>query len=384
MNAKLLRIGVDARLIALRRGMGNYIYHLLSEFARLDVQHSFVLYVDSTEAIDVIPPSARFCIRMISRTSYPVWEQVQMPRQLASDSVDLIHSPANTAPVYVPKGVMPVLTVHDIMYLLPATTIPNSSSVYQRLGRAYRSWIVPHVARRAEAIITVSQHSRRDIIQRLRLAPERVKVIYEAPGKVYAQPAAINHDENVRMRYKVDHPYVFSLGALDPRKNTMRVIEAFARFITLTSQPYILVISGLNHTGMHAFGRAAATAGVSQYVRLLGFVSEPDLAALYRGASMLAYPSLYEGFGLPVLEAMACGVPVISSNVSSIPEVAGDAALLIDPYDIAALTQAMSQLATDFSLRDMLIARGQRRAAQFSWTRAALETIDIYEKVAGV
>jgi glycosyltransferase involved in cell wall biosynthesis len=172
------------------------------------------------------------------------------------------------------------------------------------------------------------------------------------------------------------------LGASDPRKNTARVIEAFAALRNGATDRRQLVVAGLSPAAQNDFSNHAAGLGILDDVCLLGFVAEEELVLLYNMAQVVVYPSLYEGFGLPVLEAMACGAPVITSNVSSIPEVAGDAAILIDPTDTAALVQAMTRLADDEVLRRELIARGELQVSKFSWRRAAQETLAIYEEVA--
>ena len=278
------------------------------------------------------------------------------------------------------------LTIHDVMYLLPQGQLPTSPSLYQRLGRHYRRWVVPKAARRADLIVTDSQFSRRDILQylgrSLSTSAAAIQVVTLAAAAEYGPQLP----ENVALglaQLKVRPPYILGLGAIDPRKNTARLIEAFAQLKNRTQK---LVVTGLDPSAQTYFGKLAQQYGLNlgNDVILLGFVSERELATLYTGATLLLYPSLYEGFGLPVLEAMACGTPVIASNTSSIPEIAGEAALLIDPTDITAMSNAMQRLIDAPSLRQQLIESGRVRASQFNWQFSAKLMLTLLSKVVGL
>ena len=379
-----LRIGIDARLAAYRRGMGNYIHSLLRELARLPTEHQFVLYVDGAEAAAAVPDGGRFSIRRLRPGLYPLWEQVLLPARAACDRLDVLHSPANTAPLCLPRRTRLVVTIHDVMYLLPRAQVPLPRTLYQRLGRQYRRWVVPRVARRAGRIISDSACSKTDTLQRIAVRPEGISVIYLSPSPRFRRLTEQERSESLAAIPGVEpgRPTIVHLGASDPRKNTERVLHAFAALKARASGEHQLVVAGLSPAAQIAFAKVADALAVRNDVRLLGFVAEDELVSLYNMAEMVVYPSLYEGFGLPVLEAMACGAPVITSNSSSIPEIAGDAALLVDPTDGEALAQAMIRLAGDEPLRRSLIARGTTQIAKFSWQRAARETLAVYEEVA--
>lgn len=377
---RTLTIAIDARLLRLRRGIGNYIHALLHEYAQLEFPHRVIAYIDKPETASELPVDPRISVKVITPEFYPFYEQYALPRRVMKDNVDVLHCPANTAPLRIPSSVKLVLTIHDVMYLLPPAVLSESPSLYQRMGRRYRAWIVPRVARMAERIITVSCYSKQDILDRIQADANRVKVIHSGIGEDIRR-SAVRVIEGVTRRHAITSPYVFALGASDPRKNTATVIQAFAKFFT-TCPLHMLVISGLSSAERRRFAQQALSLGLSARVRLLPFVSREELIALYSGAEMFVYPTIYEGFGFPVLEAMACGTPVITSSVTSMPEVAGEAALFVDPGDVEALAEAMRLLATTPRLRDESIAKGLQRAKMFSWRRAALETLQVYEAAA--
>lgn len=376
-----LRIGIDARLVTYRRGMGNVVFHLLHALSELGSDHHYMLYVDDPEAKRFLPDSPQFTMRVLRPSLYPLWEQLLLPLAAAGDRIEILHCPANTGPLGLSASISMVLTVHDVMYLLPTSQIPASSSLYQRLGRAYRRAVVPTAARRATAVMTDSEHSRRDLVSLVGPPPGLLTVVPLAPGSAYWSTADPVTLAAVLSEYGLDRPFVLALGAVDPRKNTTRVIEAFAEVRRRVTEPILLAVVGLPPAGRARYEQIAADLGVADAVRWAGFVPEEHLAALYGAAELLAYPSLYEGFGLPVVEAMACGTPVVTSPVGSIPEVAGDAALMVDPKDTGALAATIQRLLVSPQLRQDLVARGRERLRLFSWDRAARMTLAVYERV---
>ncbi len=380
-DMRSLVVAMDARLVVYRRGMGTFIYNLLFSMAELSHEFSLLLYVDDPQAARFVPRDSRFSVVVLAPKLYPVWEQISLPLAVARDGVDVLHCPANTAPLRLPSRVKLVLTIHDVMYLLPGSVLPASPSLYQRLGRQYRRCVVPPAARRAAAVITDSQHSGRDIETHLGLPMDKVRVIYGAANAACGEISEASLLSSVRMRYGLDRPFLLALAAVDPRKNTGRIIEAYSRFRQKEIGKYQLVLVGLTPSGQVPFRKLAQALGVADEVIMAGFVSEEDLVALYNAAEMLVYPSLYEGFGLPVLEAMACGTPVITSPTGSLPEVAADAALMVNPLDVDEIAGAMQHLASDAVQRQDLIAKGHAQVKKFSWRQAAIETLKVYESV---
>jgi len=376
-----MRIGIDARTLTNRRGIGNVVFHLLQGLSKIPYDCTYVVYVDDPKANELIPNDPRFSTKVIWPKIYPVWEQLSLPFSVMQDQLDVLHCPGNSAPTFLPGRVKLVLSINDVMFMFPTSKLPKSPSWYQRIGREYLNYIVPIVAKRAAAITTISLSSRDDILQYIDVSPDRISVIWLAANQACRIIPDIALLNAVRTKYNLKNPFILALGALDPRKNTAIILKAFAEFRQQFNGQIMLVIISLSANGMGGFHRLAEELGIADKVLLIGFVSEDDLVALYNAAELLVYPSLYEGFGLPVLEAMACGTPVITSSCGSIPEIAGDAAVMVDPHDAGEIAAAMMGVLTDQVMYRNLVAKGRGRAELFSWQRAAEETFVVYQAV---
>jgi len=304
------------------------------------------------------------------------FEQVAMPRAGAGCAV--IHYPYFAGPLYAPAPV--VMTIHDVIPLI----FPEYQSP---LVRAYNRLIVA-AARRAAAIIADSEHSRHDIVTIMGIPPDRVHVVYLAADEGFAEDAGSQRQSVIRQRYGLPSEYILYTGGLSRHKNVEMLLRSFARALPAMDRPCTLVIAGEVHgrnpaifPDLHAI---AARLGprLQAAVRFLGRVPDEDLPALYSGAMAFVYPSRYEGFGLPPLEAMACGVPVICSRAASLPEVVGDAAWLVDPDDEQALAEALLRLLSDEQARNDLRRRCLAQAKRFSWASTIRATVAVYERVA--
>ena len=285
--------------------------------------------------------------------------------------LDVVHDPTGALPLLL-TGAARVVTIHDaIPYVYPQTSTRLDWLIYH-------VWL-PLAVRQADAVITVSEQSRKDILTHLPVLPERVVVVSEAADRRFhpMEPAEV---APILRTYDVQQPYILYVGALESRKNLPRLLEAYA-LLREWSPQWRLVIVGARKWKFSPIFDAVQRLGLETHVTFTGYVEDEHLPALYAGADLFAFPSLYEGFGLPVLEAMACGTPVVTSNASSLPEVAGDAALLVDPYDVEQIAQAMWLVLSQPALAAALREKGLARAAQFSWERTARETIAVYERV---
>lgn len=288
--------------------------------------------------------------------------------------LDLIHDPNGIAPFLGPAlGARRVVTIHDAFaYVHPET--------HNRLDNWRYRWQLPMAARRSDAIITVSECSRRDITHYLGLTGQPV---YTVPEGIDAQFRPVEDGAGRRAlleRYGIRQPYLFYVGGINARKNIARLFEAFAQ-IQPRYPELKLVIAGKRQWRTGEIDAAFQRLSLSEHVHFTGYVADHDLPALYSAARLFVFPSLYEGFGLPPLEAMACGTPVITSNSSSLPEVTGDAALLIDPFDVSSLAEAICRVLDDAELAADLRRRGQQQAARFGWPRTAHETAQIYHRL---
>jgi len=378
-----MRIGIDARFaVHNRRGIGNYTLGLISHLAELDHENEYLLYVDSDDHDHVLSTRENFRARKIGRANYAGWEQLLLPARAKEDRIDVLHCTGNTAPILLDRRIRLVVTIHDMMYLKTGSILPRSASLYQRLGRVYRGVIVPRGARHAARVVTVSHFSKEEILRHLPfLQDEDVVVIYEAGNNMYRPLDRNDAARQVRRRYGISGDYILSLGGIDPRKNTRLIVKSFLELKRRDTISERLLVVGVPKSAQSMFFDHADSSACRGEVVFLDFVSEEDLLLLYNGATVFVYPSLFEGFGLPPLEAMACGTPVISSNTTSIPEIVGDAALLIDPTDGDGLKIVLSDLLHDRRLCEQLTRRGFDRVRQFSWRKTAAETLAVYESV---
>jgi len=298
-----------------------------------------------------------------------------LPRSALRAVADLIHTPAFRLPLQ--SKVPVVTTIFDaILFVFPR--------FFRLRDRLTLGMYLRASNRCAAHVITISEQSRKDIQHYLGISRERISVTYPAAASIFRPVVAVDV-ASVLARYGVTSPYILSVGTLEPRKNLARVIEAFAdlRHRRVVSPQLKLVLVGRRGWLEHPIFATVRRLELEEHVHFTGYVAEGDLPALYSGASVFVYPSLYEGFGIPPLEAMACGCPVVTSNCSSLPEVVGDAALQADPNDVMQITQAMERVLTDEALAQEMRQKGLRRAEQFSWRRCAEETIAVYRQVVG-
>jgi glycosyltransferase involved in cell wall biosynthesis len=299
--------------------------------------------------------------------------QAQISREVRKNSLEITHDPTGVAPIQLAAGGK-VTTIHDVIPFI----YPETSTTLDWL--IYRFWL-PLAVRRLDAIITVSTQSKEDIVRFLPVDEDKITVVPLAAGGAY-RPLAGNEVAAALQKYEISKPYILYVGSLESRKNLPRLLEAYAQ-LRRWSEQWTMVIVGARKWKYAPIFETVQRLGLEPYVDFTGYVEEEDLPALYNGADLFVFPSLYEGFGLPVLEAMACGTPVVTSNTSSLPEVAGDAALLVDPYDVEEIAAAMRSILEDEALAADLRERGLVRAKEFSWKRTARETIAVYEKVLG-
>lgn len=377
-------IGIDARFaIHQRRGIGNYVYHLLRYLAKLDQTNQYILYTDREDSEGVLPNQDNFQVKQLRPSNYFLWEQIALPEQARRDRVNILHCTGNTAPRWIPRKTKLIVTIHDVMYLSRNNNAEVSRSFYQRLGRLYRRIVVPSIVNTISKVITVSNFSKQDILNALPQIPEEhITVIHEAANEIFERIPSEKVRNTLSDLGLVDD-YILTLGGLDPRKNTELVIKAFLDLRKKQQISSKLVVVGIPNWHDTSFNKIVLESSYHSDVIFTEFLSEEDLVALYNGCKVFLYPSLYEGFGMPPLEAMSCGVPVITSQVTSIPEIVGDAARLIDPMSIEQLKNEIMAINSDEDLRQALVQRGLEQIKKFSWERMALDTFTLYQNLAG-
>jgi len=369
-----MHIAIDAHSVGTQlAGNETYAVNLIEALAQIDRVNQYTIYVTKNEAVD------RFANRwpnfQVKRT-LPHTPLVRIPLTLAAElrrnPVEVLHV-QYTAPPFAPCPI--VSTIHDLSFEhLPET--------FTRRSRTQLRLTVRGTARRAAVILTLSEFSRRDIIETYAVDPERVLVTPAAAPTNFAPVENETELKDIRERYGIKANYLLSLGSIQPRKNLARLIEAYALLRTSRAGDQLpqLVIAGKRGWLDNEIQRAAQRENRNESIKFIGYVPEKDLPALYSAAICFVYPSFFEGFGLPVLEAMQCGTPVIAGNRTSLPEVAGAAALLFDPFDAGALAEAIERIIHNPDTRAELRVKGLERARIFSWTATARLTLQAYER----
>jgi glycosyltransferase involved in cell wall biosynthesis len=383
-----MRIGIDARFLTHPQagGFKTYTENLISALRLIDSTNTYILYLDRPSAEATLTQKTNFTYRVVEGTfpalGMPIREQIGLPKYIAQDHLDVMHFPCLTATL---NSQCPfVLSLHDTIWL---TARPGSLSL--REGHSlkrwamwlYNRWIPQLAARRAWHIIAGSHATKTDIVNQLGMPPERISVVHHAikaifrPDRSKAQLAALRH------RYGLDEEFILGVGSADPRKNMVGLVSAYARLSIEQRSQYQLCIVWTHSFLQQELLDLIEQMGMRDRVRFLEGISDEDLASLYSAATLFVFPSHYEGFGLPPLEAMACGTPVVAASNSSIPEVVGDAGLLVDSSDFDALAAAIEHALTDPALRAELSQRGLERAGRFSWERFGKETLEVYERI---
>ena len=370
-----MRVAIDTRKLH-DFGIGTYIRNLLRHLARLDRESEYIALCRPEDSDDIRALGQNF--RPVpNRSPHYSWqEQLSVPFAVLREKPDVFHAPHYVLPPLTPGR--RVVTIHDCIHLMFPEYLPY------RLATVYARKMMGSATRRADRILTVSESSKRDILRFFPIDPDRITVIYNAIDERFRTAPPEDAMSRVRERYQLEDPFVLYVGNVKPHKNVERLVDAFALVRQQRSDELKLLIIGDEISKFQTLRRAVHRHQLHRHVRFLGFVGEDMLSVLYRLAGVFVFPSLYEGFGLPPLEAMACGAPVITSNVSSLPEVVGDAALLVDPHSAQDIADAIVRVLSDPSLAAQLRARGLARAAAFSWERSVEKTLQIYKDVAGV
>lgn len=360
-------IGIDASRTVRenRTGTENYALHLTRAVTTQNNAHEFRLYFNTPPPEELFPRTPRSDYRVMP---WPrLWTHLRLSLELMLHPPDVLFVPSHVLPIVCP--VPGVVTVHDLGYLI----YPEA---HRRFDRWYLDWTTRRHARVAAHLLADSEATRQDLIRHYNADPERITVVYPGLDPAFHPIEDPHLLAGVRSRYGIVSDYVIHVGTLHPRKNVGRLLDAFER---LRHSQLQLVLAG--NPGWLSEDLVARARSMGARVRLTGHVAQADLPALLSGAQALVMPSLYEGFGFPVLEAMACGTPVVASDASSLPEVAGDAALLVDPHDTDALAEALERTLTDDDLRDALRRQGIEQAQKFTWQRAAQQTLAVLESV---
>ncbi len=369
-----MRIGIDARLVFYSKaGIGQYIIHLARGLAQLKTPDDSFLLLQSHKDATKIINNHNFARAPLWTPSHHRLEQQALRLETGRLGLDLLHSPDFIPPFK--RNYKSVITVHDLAFLLyPQFMTRESARYYGQIDHAVRS---------TDHIIAVSQATKQDLIKLLGVPQEKITVIYEGINPKYRQIDKTQAATFVKNTFGLEPGFIFFISTIEPRKNIPTLLKSYRLLKDRYGCQEKLVLAGSKGWLFEEVDETVKKHKLDNDVILLGRVRDSEVNYLYNAASMLVYPSFYEGFGLPPLEAMNCGTPVIVSNIKVMPEVVGDAALLIDPHDEEALAIAMNRLLTDNTLRQELITKGLKRASIFSWEQTARETLDVYHQTIG-
>ncbi|MCR4405362.1 MAG: glycosyltransferase family 4 protein [Anaerolineae bacterium] len=378
-----MRIGVDyTSAICQGAGIGRLTRCIFHALAEVDQENEYRLFVATGRNHPSTPPPFQpstpptFHLKTIplsDRGLNIVWHRLRLPLpvELITGAVDVFHSPDFTLPPV--WRARTVLTVHDLSFLRVPQCFTNAL-------RRYLEQVVPRSVSRADHVIADSESTKRDLAELLGTPADKVTVIYSGVEPRFRPITDRARLEAVRRRYNLPERFILSVGTLQPRKNFGVLIEAFSRLKVGTGSCKLVIVGGKGWLYEDIFARVEGL-GLQGEVSFPSFVADEDLPAIYNLAEVFALPSLYEGFGLPPLEAMACGTPVVTSNTSSLPEVVGDAGLMVEPMDVDGLARAMARLLEDGDLRREMAQRGLARAREFTWERAARQLLAVYTGV---
>lgn len=366
-------IGYDGSRISVaqRTGTEQYSYLLLKHLVGLEDEHRYRVY--TREWIDdPVFKSPKVEQRVISWSR--LWTQGGLAWELWRSKPDVLFIPAHTLPVLRPFGIKSVVTIHDLGY----EWLPQ---YHQFPHKLYLNKSTEFAARFATRLIAVSEFTRQDLVTKLKTPVAKIDMVYEGVDLADMQPVGRGKIATVLQKYKIDRPYLLFVGTVQPRKNLVRLVEAFAK--SGKADEMDLVIAGGRGWMSDEIYEAPAVFGVEQSVKFLGYIDEEDKAALYSGARATVLVSLFEGFGLPMIESMACQTPVLSANSSSLSEVVGEAGVLVNPESVEDIAAGIIKVTEDEALRRRLVTEGLEQIKKFDWQRAAQETVAVFEKVAG-
>ena len=371
-----MKIAIEAQRIFRKdkHGMDFVALETIRELQKFDHDNHYYVLVAPGED-HCLTSSENVTVIELKCPTYPLWEQIALPIAVKRLGVDLLHCTSNTAPLFCPVPL--VLTLHDIIYLEPRAH--RSSSCYQEMGWHYRRLVVPRILKHCSSILTVSNFERQRITDALDLPADQVVTVYNGYNPRF-QPLP-DKGADIANRYMPEQGFLFFLGNTDPKKNTKGVLQAYASYIEQSECKRPLLIADLKEEYLQSLLESEKLTHLRPYIHCPGYIRNEDLPAIYNAAFAFLYPSLRESFGIPMIESMACGTPVIVSNTSAMPEVAGEGALQVDPFTPETITKALLKIETDECFRKRIVSYGLERAKRYTWRATAQAWKSIYEEI---
>ena len=370
-----MRIGIEAQRIFRKNkhGMDYVVLEEIKELQKSDTRNEYFVFVAPGED-RCLHDSKNVHIIEIGSNFYPLWEQFSLPRAVNQLNLDMLHCTSNTAPI---RCKIPlILTLHDIIFLEPRDK--SNKSLYQNMGWRYRRFVVPRILKKCKRIITVSEFEYNNIISKLHIPEEKMVMIYNGYNEWFKP---VEDTELIYQQYIEEPGYFFFLGNTDPKKNTERTLIAYSHYLEKSDVKRKLLMADLDHSFMNDIIERNHIENIKDYMVIPGYIKNADLPFIYNNAFAFLYTSLRESFGIPLLEAMACGTPVITSNTSSMPEIGGPEVLMVNPQNAEEITEKMLLLEKDETIYQKQKEIGIRRAQQFSWKYTAEQLLMVYEDV---
>lgn len=379
-----MKIGIEAQRIFRKKkhGMDMVALELIRNLQSIDSENEYLIFVKPDVDDTVIKETANFKIVKLKGGFYPLWEQISLPRAAKRAGCQLLHCTSNTAPIFTSLPL--VVTLHDIIYMESSyfKILKGTGTLYQKFGNLYRKIFVPKIVKKSKKIITVSHFEKNRIGQFFGMANSpKLTAVYNGVSEHFKKITDQAELKRVKEKYNLPDHYFFFLGNTDPKKNTKGTLKAFSDYLKATDSDIKLVMLDYDRDELEKLLIEINDRSLINNILLTGYVTNTDLPAIYSLCEVFLYPSLRESFGIPMLEAMACGVPVITSNTSSMPEIAGDAAMIIDPFKPEQITDALMQITTNKSLKNKLIEKGLQQSAKFSWNAMAKDVLEIYNQI---
>ena len=375
----MMKIGIEGQRLFRKKkhGMDMVALELIKNLQKIDKKNEYVIFVKTDEDV-CLEDTENFKIISLKANNYISWEQIILPKAVKKENCDILHCTSNTAPLNI--NIPLIVTLHDIIYLESISIFKKAGTWYQKLGNMYRRFIVPKVMKKAQKVITVSNFEKNRINHFFNFHKENNKLvaIYNGVGEHFKIIENKENLENFKKKHDLPEKFFFFLGNTDPKKNVKNVLKAYDLF-TENNKKIPLVILDFDRKELKKILASINADHLINDIQLLGYIPNAELPALYNLAKVFLYPSLRESFGIPILEAMACGTPVITSNTSSMPEISDNAGILINPQKPEEIKNQMENLLKDKELYNLKIEQGLKRSEDFSWENMARNVLKLYE-----
>jgi glycosyltransferase involved in cell wall biosynthesis len=373
-----MKIGIEAQRLfrEKKHGLEIVALELIRNLQQLDKVNEYVIFVRNDKDNTCIQETSNFKIREIPARSFPEWEQIKLPKAVREEKIDLLHCTANTGPIF--SSTPMILTLHDIIFM---EKLQFSRNYYQAVGNLYRKLILPSVIKKSKKVLTVSNSEKIQIVNHLKIDPDQVDVIYNATDSSFRK---MEHTEvgQLRIKYALPEKFILFFGNTAQKKNSIGTIKGYIAYARSHKEALPLIVAGAFEDYIRReLSKLDIPNDIRAKIIIIGYIPFHEQPAIYNLAHLFLYTSMRESFGMPILESMACGTPVITSTTSSMPEIAGDAAVLVDPANEISIAEGIAKAMTNEIYYNELVQSGFRRAAQFNWKTSTQQLLHVYHEI---